>query len=47
MYLRLFLVGVNVKNMSVQDVPLWQQQKCPTMEAAGFTAQVIILNDSG
>ena len=44
-------VGFNVKNMSVKDVPCGNvagdSKNDPPMEAAGFTAQVIILNHPG
>ena len=44
-------VGFNVKNMSVKDVHrgnvAGDSKNDPRMEAAGFTAQVIILNHPG
>ncbi|ELK25649.1 Elongation factor 1-alpha 1 [Myotis davidii] len=44
-------VGFNVKNVSVKDVRRGNvardRKNDPPMEAAGFRAQVIILNDSG
>ncbi|MBZ3884768.1 Elongation factor 1-alpha 1 [Sciurus carolinensis] len=44
-------VGYNVKNMSVKDVHhgnvAGDSKSDPPMEAAGFTAQVMILNHSG
>ena len=44
-------VGFNVKNMSVKDVRFGSvtgdSKNDPPMEAAGFTAQVIILNHPG
>ncbi|MBZ3869723.1 Elongation factor 1-alpha 1 [Sciurus carolinensis] len=44
-------VGLNVKNVSVQDVcrgyVAGDNKNDPPMEATGFTAQVIILNHAG